>query len=329
MPAVSEPLARVLAARRDALNGYFRKYGRGIDPQAMSAYLTSIVDPIVRVVPQEHAGSVTDALFRLGIPALRRARGEGGGVVAGLEGALVEHLPRFGSHLTERPAALVSSVANGCYRLTRELGSPRALEWIARLASVSTACGTFELLQDAGLVLAWRLGLAEAREVALTRIQGMTPVLREALVGSAELDPDPARRFVTPGSASPLGGVELLTRVGGFVGFGGAFATPPLVRALDERLYATDGGVVRELFADAFGARLCSSAVAATALFAAEPHGAPCVVDSSGCVRWDGQEQRLPMLSGASASAAVAGMAAATLASSHYVFVLGRKETRA
>jgi hypothetical protein len=317
---VSPALAGVLAARRELFNAHFRRNGRGVEPAAFAAFLRRMVDPLVAAAPEAIAGELGQALFELGLPAIRR--GVWGGMQATeLERAHAAWLPRLAAHVARDPRGVVAALGNASERLARELGVERAVAWGEALCAVSDVCPD---LYGAGLVLAWRHGLAEAREAALARAAEMPPELCERLLGSARVDASPARRFVAPGQDGPLGDLEVMARVGGFSGFGGVFPRPPEVHACDGRLYATDGDVVSEVFADAFGARLSRAGIEPLELLerAAAPEIA---VDDVGNVRWGAIERWLPALAGAARAAAVPGMAAVALEDSHFVFVLGRR----
>ena len=144
-------------------------------------------------------------------------------------------------------------------------------------------------------------------------------------MGVEQVDADPGRRFAPLDAERALGPPQVITHLGGFLGFGGPFAAPPEVRSLDGRLYATDGEVVREIFADVFGARLCR-APSATVLELLD-HGQTSDgvrVTRYGTVKWGKQSAKLEALEGASTIAAIDGLAAVTLKRSHFVFIVGR-----
>jgi hypothetical protein len=330
MPRVSPRLAAALDARRAVLNAHFRRHGRGVDPEAFGAFMARTVDPVVSNAAGDPALSVrlAEALFELGLRAFQQGRLSAAGESA-FETGLRAALPRFGAHLADDPRRLVVASANGWDRLERALGADAADGWLREWASVAEGFSG-EALYEAGMVLAWRAGLAEARDAALLRLRAMAPALQTRLVGSAELDPDPERRFATPGSRAPLGALRIVARVGGFAGFGGPFLSRPEVHAVEGRVYATDGDVVRELFADVFGARLSTAQLSALeVLERAEPAGrsrAAPRVDKDGAVQWAGLAERFEALRGASTAVAVPGLLAVTLQSSFCVFVLGRRE---
>lgn len=312
----------VLEARRDALNA---RLARHHPPRAFLDYLARTVDPLVDASGDAAADSVALALFDLGLLGMPRGI-IGEEAASSFERALVAHLPGFGPHWTAAPAALIAALGNGYDRLSRELGEAAARGWIQALAEVAPRCATRELLLDAGLVLAWRLGLAEARGAALSGVARLESGVREKLLGVTELDTSRERRFVAPGSKAPLVAFDVVARVGGFIGFGGPFRIPPRAWAAGDRLVATDGDTIVEIHADVFGARTRHLHWTANELT-----NVTCGVDApnldrAGRVRWAGLERTLPVLRNSTSTAAASGMAAVTLADSHAVFVLGRLE---
>ena len=298
----------------------FRREGRGVDHAAFHGYLARTVDPIIEQVEGDPTPLV-EALFDLGLPGARRGL-IGQADASAFEQALVAHLPRFP---LDHPRRMVTSLGNAYERMRGALSEAIAGHWLTVLADVVDDVPD---VLEAGLVLAWTHGLAEARTAALKRLAALPPAVRHRLVGVEALDADPGRRFAPLDSETALGPPTVITRLGGFLGFGGPFASPPEVRALEGRLYATDGEVVREIFADVYGARLCR-APSATVLELLD-HGQMSDgvrVTRYGTVKWGKQSAKLSELEGANTIAAIDGLAAVTLKRSHYVFVVGRVPT--
>lgn len=318
--------AAIFEARRVELNGRFAQAGRGLAPGVMLGYLRNTVAPLLDGWPHEHAEALAVALFDLGLA------GAPLGLVAehsptpferGLGGALAE----LGALLGPAPDAVVRAIGNGYLRVARARGDEVASDWLRELARHGAPCTSREGLLDLGLVLAWRVGMAEARDAALERTAHLDEPVRRELFGHGDLDVDPERRFVSPvrgPSGEPvLGALRLVTSAGGFVGFGGPFCRPPEARVVEGRLVCTDGLVTCELFADLYGASLLPAAWAhAAAATSTDTGGATfrpdgrITVGHRACV-----DDRLR---GASTAARALGMVAVTLADSHRIFVLGR-----
>jgi hypothetical protein len=99
MSGLNEATARLLAQERERLHALHARLGKGIDSEAIYAYLRRTVDPVLGALPAEPNPEVLFALFELGLVGMRR------GLVGGLaptafERASVRCLPRFGLHFT-------------------------------------------------------------------------------------------------------------------------------------------------------------------------------------------------------------------------------------
>ncbi len=325
--ALSERFRAVLLAHREEWNARFERRGRNLEPRAFLDFLARTAGPLVDAAGDASAEAAARALFDLGLTGLERGL-VGREEASGFERALVANLPRLGRHWNAAPAPILAALGNAWHGLARELGEPAARSWLEELAAVAGDCATRDALLDAGLVLAWRGGLAEARDTAIARAAALDPALRKSILGAAEIDPSLERRFARPGSTAPLATVSLVARVGAFLGFGGLFRVPPRVCAVDRHLLATDGDTTAEVHADVFGARLRPATWPAEALARASTGDEPPQVGAEGGIRWSGHESRFAELRGEVASvAAVPGMAAVTLADSHAVFVLGLVES--
>ncbi len=304
--------ARLLEACRDELNARFARGAGDRSPDAMLGYLRRTVIPILDAWDGATA-SVLFALFDLGLTGMRA------GLVSDsdakpFERVLRERMPELRAHIERAPGVVLRALGNGYLHLQRERGAEVAQSWFEALASGASHCPDRTALFDLGVVLGWRAGLAEAREVPLDRAAHIDASLRRVLFDAATLDPDPARRFCRPGTTTPLGPLEIVTTAGGFVGFGGPFRRPPLPRVVAGRLVCTDGSATFELFADVFGTRFRPAAWA-------HPE-AVSSADTGGALL----EQAAATLRGAVAAAACSGMVVVALGDSHKVTVLGRRE---
>jgi hypothetical protein len=323
---VSERFRAVLEARREALNQRFAQRGRALDPAAFSAYLQRTADPLVDSAGDGAADAAALALFELGLVALERGL-IGASAASPFERVLVGALPRFGAHWRGAPAIVSRAVSNGYDQLRRALDEASAAGWLDAWATLASTCANREELLDAGLALAWKAGLAEARSRALARATARGRDFRMRTLGVPEIDTRPELRFVRPGEASTPLAIAVVARVGGFTGFGGPFRVPPRVGVIDERLVATDGASFVELFADAFGARLVPApwARGAAELAAVSNPLTPtrpelCHLDAIAGSRYG---SLLTSFRDVTSVAATAGMAALTTADSHQLAVIG------
>jgi hypothetical protein len=320
-----------LEARRDALNRRFAAAGRGVSGEVVLAVLDRTVRAVVEAASDEEAPAVLAALFDA-IVAGVRVGVVGGAEPTAFEGWLVANahaIARFGGR---GAGGLVTGVGNAALRMERELGQRVTSQWLGLVGGALPLCASPRQALDAGLVAAWRVGMAEARDAAIAKLSDVDEVTRRALVGTHAYDPSPARRFCTPGAEGPLGVPEVVGRAGRFVGFGGGFRRPPIVLAVQGRIVCTDSDASFELCADVFGARLVGAAWAnepgATASSEAG-HGDAEFDPATGLVRFGDAQSTIPELAGATSWAVAGGVLAATLDHTHAVVVVGRREARA
>ncbi|MEO8700216.1 MAG: hypothetical protein ABI867_09235, partial [Kofleriaceae bacterium] len=302
--------AQLLETHRDELNTRFARAGT-ISPEGALGYLRRTVMPILDAWGSEPSAAVLFALFDIGLAGLRA--GLVGEIDAtAFERTLVDRMPALRVHVERAPAIVLRALGNGYLQLHRERGIDAAQAWFDALASHAAGCVDRASLLELGVVLGWRAGLAEAREVALEHVAKLDV---RALFGTASIDPDPERRFCTPGSIAALGPLALVATAGGFVGFGGPFRKPPLPRVVAGRLVCTDGTATFELFADVFGTRFRPAPWAHAEAIASAGTG-DAYIKTAIAVSSE--------LRGAVAVAACSGMMAVVLRDSHQVFVLGR-----
>jgi len=319
--------ARLLEACRDELNARFARGAGDRSPEAVLGYLRRTVIPILDAWEGEPTAAVLFALFDIGLAGMRAGL-VGESDATPFERVLGQRMPELRAHIERAPGVVLRALGNGYTHLQRERGPEVAQTWLEALASGASHCPDRAALFDLGVVLGWRAGLAEAREVALDRSAHLDATLLRVLFDAASLDPDPERRFCRPGSViqhGPLGPLEPVATAGGFVGFGGPFRRPPLPRVVAGRLVCTDGHATFELFADVFGTQFRPAAWAhAEATTTADTGGAR--VDASGSVLVEQVTIGSAKLRGAVAAAACSGMVAVVLGDSHKVVVLGRRE---
>lgn len=322
---VSERFRAVLEARRESLNERFARRGKNLDPRAFLEYLRRTADPLVDAAGDGAAELVATTLFDLGLVALERGlvgSGDEAGAPSPFEAALVAALPHMERHWTSAPAIVTRAAANGYEHLRRALDDRRAAEWLGAWAAVAGGCASRDELLDAGLVLAWKAGLAEARRQALACVAARGAAFAKVTLGAIAVDARPERRFVAPDAEADTA-VELaaITRVGGFRGFGGPFRVPPTVAAVGEQLVASDGEALVVLHADVFGARVLPAPWARDAAALTQSGAAICHSDEI-AKRGFGAFV-LDHFRDVTSVASAGGLAAVTTADSHHVAIVG------
>ncbi len=320
-----------LEVRREALNRRFAGAGRGVSGAVVLAVLDRAVRPVVEAATDEEAPALLAALFDAIVAGARV------GIVGGAEPSAFEGWLAANAHAIARFGAggaggLVTGVGNAALRMERELGQRVTSQWLGLVGGALPVCASPRQALDAGLVAAWRVGMAEARDAAIAKLSDVDDVTRRALLGTHAYNPNPARRFCMPGAEGPLGVPEIVGRAGRFIGFGGGFRRPPIVLALQGRIVCTDSDASFELCADVFGARLVGAAWAnepGTAASSEVGDGDAELDVATGHVRFGDAQSTIPELVGATSWAAAGGVLAATLDHTHAVVVVGRREARA
>lgn len=320
---IPEALARVLRERRGAYNALYdaaRAENAGLTPEAAKALLCETLGPVAMALDGHGASQALEALYGLLLPLA--AKGWFGEQVRRPE--LVRVFTRvlcgFAPIFAREPRRFASAVLDALYHLTgvrAGLGDA----WGDRLLAVAPQLVDLDTWLAAGRVAAWRVGLAAHRLPALAACEALDPALAAALLGLpgplapatiAALRSDP---WHLPGQAVAL---RVVSKLGGFRGFGGPFSRPPDVRAHDGRLFVDDGEHSWQVFADAFGAQLIATSVEVPA-DAAAPDAC---LEADGTVRLAGQTRLLPELAGARAWAAAGPTLLATFEASHRVAIV-------
>lgn len=325
MEALS-PFQTVLAARRERYNQQFRlarHHARGLDPAEFLAHLRDVVGPIVDAVDGDPE-PVCDALVELSLALARRGRlGASGAVADGLR----RLLPAIPDLVAAEPRRLPVAIVNALHHLEMSpTGDP--VGWLGTMLELRLhTTGVAEFL-DAGAVAAWRRGLAQLRETALTTATLLpAPLVRIALDTTSTVDitrlvADP---WLDPALGDRAEALLLARRVGGFRGFGGTFRRPPTVSTSDGRWYASDGEDAWRVHADRFGVHLGRVA----AMPATNGDAGPLVLKSGGIVHdtASGAALELPELADVTSWASSGGTLAATTPWTHGILFVARTAT--
>jgi hypothetical protein len=266
------PLAEALSRGRTEYNSRARSVP-GLDGEALGSALRAL-DAVVQGVHAHDPAAVdvvVSALFDASV----------GMVVRGMTGAgarrpeadvawrtILAAAPRM---LCLEPGRVVPSIAHGCGALADVRGA-RLADWASTMAALAARAPDVDTWLRAGMVAAWRSGVAHAREKALAQCDSL-PADLVALAVGLDVGTEPVvvarvtRRLrddrwawppdVAAGIERPLG-VRMTCRIGGFrgFGFGGRFLAPPLVGIRDGAFLVCDGERTFELHAYFSGASL-------------------------------------------------------------------------
>jgi len=258
---VSALLANVLAARRPLLNqrvAEARHRTPGMDLPAFRAFVSDTLDPMcvdLGSVDEQATVAIIEAAFGIGLDLVAQGLAGPGARQPWIDRAWRELALPMRHLLTTAPADTLGTVSNAVVRLGGVPGIDVG-RWISDLATLAPRCATLEALRTVGALCAWRAGMAHLRVAALDQAGRIDPSLAAAAVGA----PDQAWTDLEPRLRAdrwwhPEHGVASQGRtVGGFTGFGGPFAEPPVARATADGFVVQSGERWFLVVCDAFGA---------------------------------------------------------------------------
>ena len=258
---ISPAFASILASGRAQFNGRAAEARRrfpSLDMAAFGAFLHDGVDPLVVAVADaapERAGGVTLAAYDMALELVGHGLAGPAAKNPLLNSVWRELAPSFAPLLATAPVEVLGMLSNAAIHMASVAGA-RPAQWQRELAALAAQIATVAQLRAVGQVLAWRAGVAHFRLGALAAADTLPPALALAAFG------EPAAHWPQVHAqllANPWRGNAEGREFGSFSGLGGAFGTPPQVRA------TKDGFVVRSaerhylLVADACGAVLHSA----------------------------------------------------------------------
>lgn len=256
---IGDDLSRGLAEQRDALNQRFRTAAlryQGLDPAGFGTHLTVRVDPIVAAATEtmpDRASMVTRVLYDASLEIVGRRLFD---QYPALDRAWTELLPRLGGAVAATPLGTVGAVTNAI--VGQDCDPDRWIDVILRLTPKIRSAAH---LREAGVLASWQAGAAHLRDQARQRWDALDDDTARLAVG-AEPDTDRtelAARLDDPWHDPRIAGrvrTTIVRRIGGFVGFGGPFHTPPQVQASDGQLFVADENRWWRLHLDLFGTSL-------------------------------------------------------------------------
>jgi hypothetical protein len=331
------PFADALARGRDVYNARVAAahLTPAIDGRVVLATLRGL-DPVVRAAHARDPGvvdTVVSALFDAVVELVPKGVLRPGARTPELETAWRALLEASGRMLCADPRRVVAASVNALTRLARHRGT-RLGDWAATMGALSDRSADVDVWLRAGIVAAWRSGLAHARRGALDAC-----VLLPADVSAVAIGLDPSTNaetmarvierlrvdpwawppHVASGEQPPLG-VKIVCYIGGFRGFGagGQFISPPRVGLREGVFVATDGERVFELHADFFGATLIPAGPSPQG-FEPTPSRGTLVLAEGGEVRHGELRRTFPGLGSVTSWASTDLTLAATRPVSHHI----------
>ena len=253
-------LHAALCDRRDYFNARFesaRHVAPRLNADALFDFIRQAMAPLVLAVDTqtpERVPAVVDAGFAVGLSLVSAGIWPSSPRIGLLKRAYTTTFCALSQALALDPHHLLPKLSNAL--LTPGLNAEL---WLACMEGMAGALTTPAQVLDAGIVCAWRCGLAHYREAALTRLELLPNAALSALFAPQQGDVSALKAALVSRwyrADAPLLGNQIAARVGAFVGLGGQFSAPPIVCSDGVDLYVRSAVSQWLLIADAYGMSL-------------------------------------------------------------------------
>jgi hypothetical protein len=265
--AISEPLAKVLAAGRTQFNQRVTEARRrypAFDTGAFADFLQSGVDQLMLAVADTvpaRVASTTLVAYDIALELVGLALAGPKARNSLVNRLWQEVLPSYARLAAEHPAEVLATLSNAAVNIGK-VNNARPEQWIQEMCALAPQVESLQNLQRTGQILAWRCGMAHFRLGAIHAANQLSEHLALAALGSkggASWTQTKEKLLADPWwTPVPIHGhaIHPGTEIGQFTGFEGEFAEPPEVRACPEGFFVKSGERYSFLIADAFGAVL-------------------------------------------------------------------------
>jgi hypothetical protein len=330
-----------LKADRQALNGRFverRVAGCQIDAEAFLHHLATVVAPIVCEIASvfpERARLAVGQLYDVSLELFGASLLGPAARIPEVEALWRRLLPSIPKALARDPARLVGKLSNAVVNVASQSGT-RPEWWISRMVELAPQCETGDDMLSCGKFLAWQAGMAQYRVAALEVARKLPQTLKTRMLNlHSEMSPATVVAVIERLASDPwlsvadaavgrlhAPAIECVREIGAFRGFGGPFVRPPTVSYADGSFWAGDGERRWQFFADEFGSYFHAEGGGHVAKN--EP-AREVRVQSNGTVHWQDERKSFPFLAAATSFACDGATLAATIPTSHHVFLLARR----
>ena len=253
-------LHAALRDRRDYFNARFesaRHAAPRLNSEALFDFIRLAIAPLTAAVEAqlpERVPAVVDAGFEVGLSLVGAGIWPSSPKLMLLKRAYASTFCALNPAIAQDPRLLPS--------LTNAVLTPglNADLWLACMEGVAAALIAPAQVLDAGIVCAWRCGLAHYRDAALSRIEQLPAAALLALFAPKQGDANSLKAALRTQrwyrADAPLQSNQIAGRVGAFVGLGGLFTAPPTVVSDGADLYVSSGVAHWLLIADSYGMSL-------------------------------------------------------------------------
>lgn len=240
-----KPLLELLQENAENLNQVLKSFATsagGLDSTQIHFWFKQMIEPVFIAVHEHDATKsrrVFDVVYRFMLKALTSKLDQS---LAFRLALLLQLNPAL---FALNPGRMLNAIHAALLRISRH--SPEAAEkWLEIMEQIVPLLQHEKELLESGRIAAWRCGLAHLRSL-ITDLNAIDTKIA-TIIFADEKEPTQILSRRWPENA----GVKALA-AGGFAGFGGPFAWPPLVSLKGETVFAFDGQKIAALFADRYG----------------------------------------------------------------------------
>ena len=260
--SVSQPFADILSARRESFNSLVqaaRLSHSSFDSEAFSDFLSTEVDAIIQAVSNvdpDRAGRIAEDIFEMAVNLVAQNRA-GPLATDGLINRIWRDVaPNISQLISVDALESLGALTNAGAYVSGQSGV-RAEEWLKLLRGVAPRLTSIEHLRYLVTIATWRSGGAHIRKAALEAASMLPIDIASLAIGC------PKNGSVTKTLAALAADIwwtpdrQVMSRghtVGGFVGLGGSFKTPPEIGAVEGGFLMRSDDQYFHLSVDAFGA---------------------------------------------------------------------------
>ena len=254
-------LHAALRDRRDYFNARFesaRHAAPRLNSEALFDFIRLAIAPLIAAVEvqlPERVPAVLDAGFEVGLSLVGAGIWPSSPKLSLLKRAYSSTFCALSPAIALEPQRLLPRLSNAV--LTPGLNAEL---WLACMEGIAGALTTPAQVLDAGIVCAWRCGLAHYRDAALARVAQLPSAALLALFAPKHGDVEALKLALATQrwyrADLVMAANQIAARVGAFVGLGGQFSAPPTVRSDGVELYVSSGAAHWLLLADAYGMSL-------------------------------------------------------------------------
>lgn len=344
---VTGEFARILETKRDLFNSKFacaRRLNRHLEAKDFLDHLAIAVAPIIENSAKTAGSKIDDIaveLYNLSLELFALGCLGKNPKYHAVEKAWREFFPEISDLVIKAPRLLATSISNALVNISAEKGADEN-RWLEIMRKIAPVCKDEKIFLKAGIVAAWRCGMAHYRKGALESCENIPMAVLAGIFGLKDNMKDreilsvlqrvQENRWHDPSVKSQKKNPEIkyIKRTGGFRGFGGPFVTPPRVIVADGQFLISDSEYNWIIHTDVFGATLHRSG---KGKLEQDSSTSPIfTINKAGKVMKGKTVKRFPKLAYASSWASTEDTMAVCLPFSHYVYLIaylkGQKVTQ-